>query len=382
MSNILFNALGIQDSGGITVLNLALKEFQKTKKYRVHLFLYKNVNTIQLCEEYIQSSQYNISYVTYKNLLYRIFYENLYFPYYCRTQNIDIVYNFSGLAQLFMKNKQLVKIQNLRFYSKALDQMYYHKKEYFHWLKQIYSKRLILLFMLRSIKNYELQSSHVENNLSDYLRMDTTRVFIKSDILINEELISCPREYSRNKMLTILFIVGPHFETLHKNIDDFLIAMYELSKTDVDYRIKITIDKKDLEKHEHWNDTIDSKIEYLGYLPSCQIKDLFQDNSILISTSIIETIGLHVIESIINGVVPIVPALKYSYCVYGKDVPTYMVSDPNSLVSKILNIHSLSDTQVKQIICENQQYIVNNERSKHKSVVEIIDIMIKESQYV
>jgi hypothetical protein len=66
----------------------------------------------------------------------------------------------------------------------------------------------------------------------------------------------------------------------------------------------------------------------------------FQSNTILVSTSIIETLGLHVIEAIQNGVAVIVPNEKYSLSVYGSSVLTYETFNHDSLarLSKILNL--------------------------------------------
>jgi hypothetical protein len=46
---------------------------------------------------------------------------------------------------------------------------------------------------------------------------------------------------------------------------------------------------------------------------------LFCDNTILISTSIIETLGLHVIEGIKNGITTITPDESYANIVYGSE---------------------------------------------------------------
>ena len=53
--NIIFNALGIQDSGGISVLDKALSEINGSPTYMVQLFLYENTNTSMLHNDFSNS---------------------------------------------------------------------------------------------------------------------------------------------------------------------------------------------------------------------------------------------------------------------------------------------------------------------------------------
>ena len=69
-----------------------------------------------------------------------------------------------------------------------------------------------------------------------------------------------------------------------------------------------------------------------------KITELFCDNTILISTSIIETLGLHVIEGIKNGVITVVPNEEYANVVYGSNIFKYELFNKDSLISVIMRI--------------------------------------------
>ena len=110
-----------------------------------------------------------------------------------------------------------------------------------------------------------------------------------------------------------------------------------------------------------------------------EIKKQFQDNTILISTSIIETLGLHVIESIQQGVLVIVPNEKYSLDVYGNDILTYNLFNIESLYNIIQNIYLQDNNYIKDIILRNQKYLIDNEKTKYKNIENIFNKILKEN---
>jgi hypothetical protein len=60
---------------------------------------------------------------------------------------------------------------------------------------------------------------------------------------------------------------------------------------------------------------------------------LFYDNTVLISTSVVETLGLHVIEGIKNSVI-ITPNEQYADVVYGKN----RFKNINSVFNEVKNV--------------------------------------------
>ena len=95
------------------------------------------------------------------------------------------------------------------------------------------------------------------------------------------------------------------------------------------------------------------------------------------STSIIETLGLHVIEAIQNGIVVIVPNEKYSLSVYGSSVLTYETFDHNKLAETIKNIKSQDCNKIKSMTNKNQKFLISNEKLKFHNIVEIFNIILK-----
>jgi len=102
---------------------------------------------------------------------------------------------------------------------------------------------------------------------------------------------------------------------------------------------------------------------------------LFCDNTILISTSVIETLGLHVVEAIKKGIIPIVPSEKYSYSVYGENILTYKLFDAKSLLNSILSIIN-NKIDSRKYIEVLQNDLKTSENSKYSNIVDIFQKVI------
>ncbi len=378
MTKILINGLAIQDSGGITVLEKLLQEIQNSS-FNYLIVCNKNDNILNLIVKYKDVENFEFMVLENKGFLYRLYYENIIFRKLLKDKNIDLVYNFSGSTQFFMKKPNITKVHNLLFYSKKVDLIYCQNKEYLKWFKQIYIKRLVFLSMIKQTKYIEVQSLHVKNYLADFIYISNKEFFIKSDINFLEKDFSNPKNYNFSKKIKFLFIVGPHFEYLHKNFTDFVSVMIELQKLKLNFEINITLSRKQLNNSSVWNASLDENTNFLGYISKNDIKSQFLDNTILISTSVIETLGLHVIEAVQNGILAIVPNENYSNCVYGEDVLRYELFDISSLLNRIKGVILLTNNHTKDIITKNQRYLIENENKKYNSITEVFVKVIKET---
>ncbi len=371
---ILINVLGIQDSGGITVLHKMLDECIPSI-YKYYILCNDNKNINQLINKYKQIKQFKFIVIA-KGFLYRLYYENIIFRYIIKENNINMIYNFSGSSQFFLKIPQLIKIQNLLFYSKKLDAVYRKDNKFLLWLKQIYAKRIIFKSMANNSTYFEIQSSHVKNYMADFINIDNKSFYIKSDIYVFDNLFLKPKQYDFTEKIKFLYIVGPHFEYIHKNFIDFTNVMLEVNKQNIDFEINITLTKEQLENSILWDNSLSHKTNFLGYITDKEkMQDLFCDNTILISTSIIETLGLHIIESINNGVITIAPNEEYSKAVYGENIITYELFNTKSLLNSVLSI--IND----KIDCENYILTLQNdlkisEKNKYKSAVDIFEKVV------
>jgi glycosyltransferase involved in cell wall biosynthesis len=375
---ILVNALGVRDSGGITVLRKVLNEAATNETCCLDVFLFKNTNTIELFSEFCKMLNITFVFVKNKSLINRVLFENLHFSNYSRINKVDLIYNFSGTAQFFTNTKQLVKVHNLLFYSKKLDKTYTQEKKYIDWIKHIFIKRIFFKLMLKISRNIEIQSDHVKDNLSDFIDISKKTFFIKNDFDVDDGSFSSVKKYDFSKKITFIYIVGPHFYMLHKNMKDFIDAMSKLNKTDFDFDIKITLTQKELEKSDLWNNELNKKTEFLGYISKNDIDNLFENNTILISTSIIETLGLHVIEAISKGILAIVPEEKYSLSVYGMDVFKYPLFCMDALLDVINTVSLLNNNQINAIIIKNQEYLIQNENQKNKNIFDSFHKCLKD----
>lgn len=369
---VLVNGIGISDSGGIFVLENFIQECLEVGSENKFIIILKNSEAICALVDKYQS--YDILFfriLKFNSYMYRLYFENFLFTNIVNKNNIDLVYNFTGTFQIFLKCPQLVKVHNLIFYSKVLDICYKKKYGFISWIRIGFIKSLVFKIMLNYSNNIEVQSKHVKNCLSDYIKIKNKNFFIKSDIKISDSSFKKPRTYDFSKKIKFLYIVGPHFNSMHKNFLDFTGGMLELLKLNVDFEINITLTKEQLELSGSWNELLDSKTNFYGYInDSKDMEHLFCDNAVLISTSIIESLGLHVVDAIKNGVVTVTPSQSYAHEVYGGNRYCYELFDYNSLCRVIINLINNEDL-ISNSILYQQKYLRENEITKLNNIVDV-----------
>ena len=378
---ILVNAFGISSAGGITVLKKTIYEFLESQENQYYIFVFSNKNILNLVKEFnnIENIQFKI-YNDY-GILFRLLRENLYFLSFVLKNKTSLIYNFTGTRQLLFGVPTIVKIQNLLFFTKKLDSIYFDNNKKILWLKQIWLKRFIFGFMLRFTKNLEIQSIHVKEELSNFINVENKNFFIKNDFFIEQSHISEPKQYDFNKEITFLYVVGPHFSFPHKNIGDFVNTMVKLFNSGLNFHINITLTYEELKRSGLWDDKLNKITSFLGYIDGEKsMKTLFCNNVILISTSVTETLGLHVIEATQNGVLCIVPNESYSENVYGNSVLTYNLFDCESLMETIMQLKSYNNSACHGLILDNQRYICHNEKDKYRNSLDIFDDVLRKGQ--
>ena len=155
----------------------------------------------------------------------------------------------------------------------------------------------------------------------------------------------------------ILLIIGPSGIGKTKFVE-IVCEKYNYNFTKIDSSIcsnsKVLVDR--LEKLHSWTD----------------LSQLFCDNTILISTSVIETLGLHVIEGIKNGVVTIAPDEKYANTVYGKNMFKYELFNKDSLVRTIMSVVNYKKSYSKKIL-SIQDDLRQREISKFSSILDVFE---------
>ena len=376
---VLVNSFGISNAGGITVLKKTIYEFLENQENQYYIFVFSNQYILNLVQEF--NNMDNIHFKIYNDygILFRLLRENLYFFSFVLRNNISLIYNFTGTRQLLFGIPIIVKIQNLLFFTKKLDSIYFNNNKKILWLKQIWLKRFIFVFMLKFTKNIEIQSIHVKEELSNFINLENKNFFIKNDFFVDQSQFSEPVKYDFDKKITFLYIVGPHFSFQHKNIGDFVKTMVMLFDYGLNFNINITLNYEELKRSGSWNDKLNKITSFLGYIDSKRMKTLFRNNVILISTSVTETLGLHVLEATLNGVLCIVPNESYSENVYGNSVLTYNLFDCESLMEAVIQLKSYNNSACHSLILDNQHYICNNENDKYRNTLFIFnDVLRKE----
>lgn len=375
---ILINTLGIQDSGGIRVLDKLLNECKIKEDFKYLIFCNTNPNIEKLIQKYKSIEKFQFKSIENIGFMNRLYFENIKLNAIIVSENIDLIYNFSGTAQPFLKIPQLLKIQNLLFYTKKIDSIYKDNNRFLLWLKQIYLKRVVFKFMSERTAYLEIQSEHVKEYMSDFINISKKTFFIKSDIDVGQNQFLEPKNYDFTKKLKLLYIVGPHFEYLHKNFIDFTNLLLVLLELKIEFEVNVTLSKEQLHLSSLWDSSLDEKTNFLGYISDDKEMDsLFCDNTILISTSVIETLGLHVVEAIKKGIIPIVPSEKYSYSVYGENILTYKLFDTKSLLNSILSIIN-GKINCKEKILFLQKDLQISEAGKYKNITDIFQKVIND----
>ena len=374
--NILINAFGIVNSGGISVLEKIFDELLQSQ-HNQYVFICNNNDAImKLVDKYKDRNNFEFKIVIHKGFLYRMYFENFIFKKIVNNHTIDLIYNFSGTRQFFINTPQLIKVQNLLFYSKKLDDFYRLNSQFILWVKQIFLKRIVFKLMLNRSKHIEIQSSHVKSCLLYFIDTREKLFYVKSDIEISNGVFHAPKQYDFSNKIKFLYIVGPHFELIHKNLIDFTRAMLVMNDKDIDFEINITLTNEQLNNSKVWDASLNSKTNYLGYMGNqAKMAELFCDNTILISTSVIETLGLHVIEGIKNGVVTIAPDEKYANTVYGKNMFKYELFNKNSLVRTIMSAVNYKESYSEKIL-SIQDDLRQSEMSKFGSILEVFNEVI------
>jgi hypothetical protein len=374
--NILINAFGIVNSGGVTVLEKIFDElFQNQHNH--YIFICNNNEAVtKLADKYKDKNNFEFKFIFNKGFLHRMYFENFIFKEIVKNHTIDLIYNFSGTKQFFINTPQLIKIHNLLFYSKKLDDFYKSKSQFILWIKQIFLKRIVFKLMLKRSKYIEIQSFHVKSCLLDFIDTREKLFYVKSDIDVPDEAFHHPKQYDFSKKIKFLYIVGPHFEYLHKNVIDFTNAMLCMGNNDIDFEINITLTKEQLNNSKVWDASLDSKTNFLGYISDQEkMIKLFCDNTILISTSIIETLGLHIIDGIKNGVITIVPGEEYANTVYGENMFKYELFNKNSLSNTIMTVINCKESYSEKIL-SIQDDLRQSEMSKFGSILDVFDEVI------
>ena len=375
--NVLINASGIVDSGGARVFEKLLNELSASPSHHYYIVCSRGVNLDFLMSRYVTYSNVHFITTPKKGLLYRLYYENFTFRKIISKKDIQLIYNFSGSYQFFIKIPQLVKIQNLIFFSRKLDFCYEKKLSFFVWIKQVYVRRLIISYMFtlgnQTNTHIEIQSIHVKNNLSDFININKKNFYVKSDISVQDKDFQSPKKYDFNNKVNFLYIVGPHFDVMNKNFIDFTNVMLGLDSLGINFEINITLSYKQLNNSNVWDSSLNCKTNFLGYISDQeQMTKLFYDNTILISTSIIETLGLHVIEGIKNGIITIAPDEKYANAVYGENMLTYELFNKDDLSKTIMTVINCKKSYSEKIL-SIQDDLRQSEMSKFSNILDVFN---------
>ena len=230
--------------------------------------------------------------------------------------------------------------------------------------------------MLKRSEHVEIQSIHVKKYLSDFIDVNKNNFYIKSDISVLRKDFQSPKKYDFHNKINFIYIVGPHFEIIHKNFIDFTNAMLGLDSLGINFEINITLSYNQLNNSNVWDSSLNCKTNFLGYISDQeQMTKLFYDNTILISTSIIETLGLHVIEGIKSGIITIAPNEEYANTVYGENMFKYELFNKDALFDTIMTVINYKKSYSERIL-SIQDDLRQSEMKKFSSILDVFNEVI------
>ena len=167
----------------------------------------------------------------------------------------------------------------------------------------------------------------------------------RADIFLISSLVLNYKKYNFH------IVSGAEHYELNELCEHFMLAKYFISIEGSPTKKDILV-KNLLEKHKY----------------DC-------DNTILISTSVIETLGLHVIEGIKHGVITIVPDEEYANTVYGSNLFKYKLFNTNALFSTVMTIINGNGPYSDKILSV-QDDLRQSEMSKFYSIQDVFDEVI------
>ena len=136
---VLVNAFGISSAGGVTVLKKSINEFLENQENQYYIFVFNNQNILNLVREFNNIDSIHFKIYNDYGILFRLLRENLYFLSFVLNNKTSLIYNFTGTRQLLFGIPTIVKIQNLLFFTRKLDSIYFDNYKKILWFKQIWA---------------------------------------------------------------------------------------------------------------------------------------------------------------------------------------------------------------------------------------------------
>ena len=220
---------------------------------------------------------------------------------------------------------------------------------------------------------YDITTISSTKDSEDFLNIDNKKFYIKSDINIDDDSFNTISNRYSFKKIRFLYIVGPHFQYAHKNFRDFINAMLYFKETNINFEINITLTEEECNNSNLWDNSLNEYTNFHGYISNKdKLRELYSDDTILISTSIIETLGLHVVDGIKNGIITISPNEDYANVVYGPESYKYELYSNESLVNVVKDVINNKSSLNEKIILQ-QEYLKFNEKKKYKNIIEVFN---------
>lgn len=319
MNVIAINNTAARSSGALTILKdcLAFIESIESNENEYHL-----MTTVDLFDCY---HNINIHKIKKQNWLTRILWDSGGFQRYCNKNDIapDIIISLQNTSMRYL-NKRKKLVTQVVYYHQSLPLVKYN------W--NIFKKEEILLFLYAHFYSYFV----IRNNLSSHYVVQLPYIrelFLKkyknilpekiSVIRPNIPKIDIDRIDSKKKEPELVTFFYPATALRHKNHKILIDALVYLKErrchiiNNIQFIFTIDILPKELQKKIN-KYGLDSVIKFIGIKSYDEILSYYKSVDILLFPSIIETVGLPLIEAACFGLPIITSNLQYSHDVLAK----------------------------------------------------------------
>jgi glycosyltransferase involved in cell wall biosynthesis len=296
---LVIDAVGIKHSGGaVVLLDFISTAIKDCRIYSIYIFVSpKSVRNFTLAEN---KKVYEIEQVmAEKSYLYRIWWSQFGLTKECRKINADVAICMTGISRLDSSVPYMTFIQqSLPFAKESIPEMGYKKK------LNIWVTRKLMARSCKRASEVMVQTSTMKQSVLDTFHLDNEQVVVVTPPMpIHKHVKPEPVIPKIEKKVRFLYVGS---NAAHKNIRTLIEGFHHLYRTHPNIELCLTFAKAHPLNEISW-------ITCLGFLEHNQIWAAYQDADIYVMPSLVETVGLPLMEAMSVGLPILVADRAYAH---------------------------------------------------------------------
>lgn len=288
-TRVLINGLHSKSGGGVTYLRNMLPILQRNKKLDIHLYL--NTAQVPLFEQYLGDVTLHI--VDLGDSLWRLlFFEQLKLPRLARRMKAEVVFSPANYGPL-LSSRTVILLRNamsVAFVERRLNKILYWLLLYIGTMVSIVRARRVV-----SVSTYAQKSTIGSTLGSSANKFQTVPHGISSSFAVDSAI-----QRDQNTLLCVSDIY------VQKNLHTFFEALPEICASFPDLKVRIAGAPVDQDYNAHLQKRLrglglSDHVEFMGNLDSHELKNNYQQASLFIFPSTVETFGNPLVEAMACG---------------------------------------------------------------------------------